>query len=341
MTGLTESDMASSKDEGKMNTARKEKRRHIFISGPIESLLDGDDRRKQIWIGIQTAIKSRGYEITAFESYGGGLGHAARRKWSFESVIEVMRRCVGVVLFGFPVAWNRDSNDSNEGEGLASEYCHYEGALAVLLGLPVLALIEEGTAERGAFAQKSGFQPLKMPVDASVDWPTQHKFKEALENWDDNELKKRRDLFLGYSSSADNLALTLRTHLQNVRNPPITTLDWSTDFVKGSNLFSEFEKAAKKCSAAILLFTEADQLLAKGNADQPSPSKVPRDNVVFEAGYFAHAKSKERVLIILERGVKLPSDLDGDLRLEFDGAFDNKILAEIDDWIDKRLLGDD
>jgi predicted nucleotide-binding protein len=35
--------------------------------------------------------------------------------------------------------------------------------------------------------------------------------------------------------------------------------------------------------------------------------------VVFEAGFFAHAKGKERVLIIRERGSKMPADLGGDI----------------------------
>ena len=38
---------------------------------------------------------------------------------------------------------------------------------------------------------------------------------------------------------------------------------------------------------------------------------APRDNVVFEAGFFSHAKGNDRVLIIQEPGTKMPSDLGG------------------------------
>ena len=45
----------------------------------------------------------------------------------------------------------------------------------------------------------------------------------------------------------------------------------------------------------------------KGEGDKAAP----RDNVVFEAGYFAHAKGHRRVLIVLEDGAKMPADLGG------------------------------
>ena len=42
---------------------------------------------------------------------------------------------------------------------------------------------------------------------------------------------------------------------------------------------------------------------------------APRENVVFEAGYFIHAKGHQRVLIIRESGekrsAKMPADLGG------------------------------
>lgn len=330
--------MARREDEENRNAARKETRRHIFISGPIDKLLKEDDRRKQIWDEIQTEIKRRGYAITAFESNNKGLGHALMQPWAINSVIKVMRQCVGVVLVGFPVAWNQNSKKRKKPEGLASEYCHFEGALAIALGLPVFALLEEGTAKRGAFAEKSGFQPLEIPKDAEVSWLSGREFQMALDQWDEHGVRKRKDLFLGYSSSAKPLASTLKSHLENVRNPRVSTFDWATDLPKGKNVFSAIEEAAKGCGAAILLFTEADQLLGKDDADQPSLEKVPRDNVVFEAGYFAHAKSKGRVLIIREKGVKLLSDLAGDNYIEFDRAFDDRVLAQLDDWIDKTVL---
>ena len=40
---------------------------------------------------------------------------------------------------------------------------------------------------------------------------------------------------------------------------------------------------------------------------------APRDNVIFEAGFFTKSKGKDRVLIIREEGSKFPADLGGDI----------------------------
>jgi predicted nucleotide-binding protein len=53
------------------------------------------------------------------------------------------------------------------------------------------------------------------------------------------------------------------------------------------------------------------------SASHPSPANgegrlhIPRDNVVYEAGYFAGKKGRDRTFIIQEKGAKLPSDLNG------------------------------
>ena len=56
------------------------------------------------------------------------------------------------------------------------------------------------------------------------------------------------------------------------------------------------------------LFTKDDELVGSSIA-------APRDNVVFEAGYFTSAKGKGKTLIILEVGAKFPADLAGDIYL--------------------------
>src|SRR5580658_1893801 len=61
--------------------------------------------------------------------------------------------------------------------------------------------------------------------------------------------------------------------------------------------------------AGSLLFTKDDDLI---NPDQRETA-VPRDNVVFEAGYFIGLKGKRNVLIIRESGSKMPADLGGDI----------------------------
>ena len=90
----------------------------------------------------------------------------------------------------------------------------------------------------------------------------------------------------------------------------MTVLDWQTDFSSGQNILQQIGRASDRCSAGIFLFTRDDELAAQGSAEDDA---VPRDNVVFEAGYFIHAKGKDRVLVVREEGAKMPADLGGDI----------------------------
>jgi predicted nucleotide-binding protein len=71
----------------------------------------------------------------------------------------------------------------------------------------------------------------------------------------------------------------------------------------------ESVQAAARCTAGIFLFTKDDDLVDRGQVDQA----VPRDNVVFEAGYFTGLEGKRDVLIIRESGSKMPADRGGDI----------------------------
>ena len=45
---------------------------------------------------------------------------------------------------------------------------------------------------------------------------------------------------------------------------------------------------------------------------------APRDNVVFEAGYFMSAKGQERCLIVREGHPKMRADLGGDIYIQLE-----------------------
>jgi predicted nucleotide-binding protein len=74
-------------------------------------------------------------------------------------------------------------------------------------------------------------------------------------------------------------------------------------------------------------------------------AEVARQNVVFEFGFFAVALGRNRVAVLYEDGVELPSDVDGLLHIGWDGAGGWKLplakepnAAGIDVKV-KRLLG--
>jgi predicted nucleotide-binding protein len=86
-------------------------------------------------------------------------------------------------------------------------------------------------------------------------------------------------------------------------------LDWQTDFIPGRTILDQIEQAAARSVGGIFLFTKDDDLADRGQLD----TAVPRDNVVFEAGYFIGLKGKHNVLIVRESGSKMPADLGGDI----------------------------
>jgi len=295
--------------------------RRVFISGPREVYLGA--RQKALRAAILGEVMKLGYEATAFGTPEGGTGLAKRTPWNREEALEAMRGCVGVVLLGFPL-WR--TRDGDRDMGLATEYCHYEAALAAALDLPILALLETGTAGRGAFDPRAGTPVLDIPADATPDWVTGPEFQRFLAAWAD-QLAQRRDVFLGYCSAAKRVAARVRAALEA---DGITVIDWARDFRKAGSILSEIEAAAVRCSAAILLFTRDDELEKSGVA-------MPRDNVLLEAGYFMRAKGKQRVLIAREEGARMPADLGGDIYVPFKRGRTDALLEGVRQFIRDRL----
>jgi predicted nucleotide-binding protein len=119
-------------------------------------------------------------------------------------------------------------------------------------------------------------------------------------------LDERRDIFLGYCGSSSTTAASIKRYLLSIGT---RVLDWQTDFIPGRTILDQIEQAAAQCIGGIFLFTKDDDLVGQGQRE----TAAPRDNVVFEAGYFVGLKGKRNVLVIRESGSKMPADLGGDI----------------------------
>src|SRR5262249_32833726 len=144
---------------------------------------------------------------------------------------------------------------------------------------------------------------LTMPNGADRSWLDGPEFQFRFDAWLE-QLAERRDIFLGYCSKGKLAAQAI--HLFLTKELDLTVWDWAMDFTGGSSILDEIENAAIRCSGGIFLFTKDDELQS-GDTIQAAP----RDNVVFEAGYFIRSRGKERVLIIREAGAKMPADMGG------------------------------
>lgn len=76
---------------------------------------------------------------------------------------------------------------------------------------------------------------------------------------------------------------------------------------QGATIIEKFEKNSN-VGAAICLFTADD--IGKAKMEDAEKDRA-RQNVVFEAGFFMGRLGRERVIILADQGVELPSDLKG------------------------------
>jgi hypothetical protein len=266
--------------------------RRVFVSVTATRTLD--ERRRTVKAAILDRIKQAGYAPQEFwES-----GIAENLAWNFENVQEVMSRCVGAVVIGFP-RWT--VSDGSVKRRIVGDFNQYEGAVAITLGLPVMLIAEQDVEGRAIVWNGAGKTITDLPNDAGPDWVTSEEFEKRFAAWK-RELEFRRDVFLGYCSKSKGLAFEIQERLQGLG---ATVLNYAMDFRAGSSILNELEEASARCSSGVFLFTEDDPL------DGGEGIAAPRDNVVFEAGHFMATKGATRCLIIREGAAKMPADVGG------------------------------
>jgi predicted nucleotide-binding protein len=96
----------------------------------------------------------------------------------------------------------------------------------------------------------------------------------------------------------------------------------------GRSILEKLQAYAASAGFAVALLT-GDDLGRKKDSTDDAPRA--RQNVVFEAGYFAGRLGRARVVLLHESGVELPSDLDGVVYVALDpaGAWKMKLVHEM------------
>jgi hypothetical protein len=293
--------------------------KRVFISATGNQRLD--ERRRVLKAAILAKIREAGYAPQEFwES-----GIPENLVWSFENVDRVMQKCVGAVVFGFP-RW-RISEASYETR-LVGEYNHYEGAVALTHGLPVLLLAEEGVEDRGVVWTGGGKTITYVPENADENWANGADFTRRFNVWL-RELGARKDVFLGYCSKSAGTAAQIQLRLEKLG---ASVLNWAMDFRAGGSILSEIENARAACSCGVFLFSEDDPL------EGTPGGAAPRDNVVFEAGYFMSSKGPERCLIVRHGEAKMPADVGGAIYVHLGKTADvSSIEGRLSDFLMQNL----
>lgn len=274
-------------------------KRRIYVSTPLDEHLN--QQQLSIKNAILSSLEQEGFEPQEFHV----SGLPADVNWSFQESRKVMNRCDGSLI----LALVRTVYELQDGHlvSIPSEYNHYEGALAIANDLPMLIVAEEGMPNRGIVSQGGGLYINYILSGSDSSWVQNSKFKNQFQLWI-NKVRSRPRVFLGYCSKAKSTADDLTLYLE--RTLQVSVRNYALDFIPGGTILDEIEKSARECTCGIFLFTKDDPLEGTNTLQA-----APRDNVVFEAGFFMNAKGKERTLIIREEGAKMPADVGGNIYL--------------------------
>lgn len=124
-------------------------------------------------------------------------------------------------------------------------------------------------------------------------------------------------VFIGSSSAALKVAQHLQYELQKKKNCLPTVWDQGV-FTPSSSTLDALTTAAKKIDFAVLVVTP-DDFLARVDSKTPAP----RDNVIFELGFFMAALGRDRTYMVVDQtseDIKLPTDVLGITYLPFTQA---------------------
>jgi hypothetical protein len=224
-------------------------------------------------------------------------------------------RCQGVAVVAFR-QWEGQRLSRNQKKIFPTEFTHISVALATAEGRPIFVLREKSVAERGALRRGFG-AIIDLPNSLNVRWLDSDKFQLSFNKWL-QDVDEYKHIFLGYSSQATKVGRMVREFL--VKDLKLRVFEWQQDFLAGVSIWESIARAEQLTSCGIFLFMADDAVTTAGGQH-----RAPRDNVVYEAGYFAGAKGLSRSIIIHERGAKVPADLDGIIRIPIENR---RILRE-------------
>jgi predicted nucleotide-binding protein with TIR-like domain len=277
----------------------------IYIHAPYKP----EPRQAEVKKGVLAQLRQLGFEPQEFHVSGIPRGDS----WTFARAIEVMRQCDGALILAL-MRWM--DSDGSTTIPVPSEYSHFEGALALACDLPTLVLAEEGMQPRGILSQLGGTFVIQIPMGSSADWLANDQLtsEPPFEKWV-TRVRARHDVFFGYCSKADELAKNMKRYL--TEEAGMRVLDWATDFRAGRTIMEEVARATATCRCALFLFTADDPI-----EGATSKTAIPRDNVLLEAGYFMSAHTARRMVVVREKGTKMPVDLGGMIYLTIEDRAD-------------------
>lgn len=270
--------------------------KRVFVSVPRDHNLR--EPQRALKRAVLAHLRANGLEPQEFQVSGLPL----RKPYTIDAVREVMSRSHGALVMAFS-RWHDDSQAG--GIALPTVWNHFEGAFAIALKKELLVLSEEQVSEDGITWAGGGQIVLRAPTGADTSWLSTEDTRTQIQAWID-AVKQNDDVFLAYSSKARSIANDIHKFLTG---HGVSVRDWEMNFSPGPTILEELSQAARSCLGAVMLLTKDDELVGSTSV------AAPRDNVIFEMGMFMEAKGRERVLVVLEEGAKMPADIGGGIYL--------------------------
>ena len=167
---------------------------------------------------------------------------------------------------------------------------------------------------------------LKKTKDIFKDYLTEIK-EEILEKDEESEKIAHADL-----SYQNNKVFVVHGHDEALKEKVARLLEkqgleaiiLSEQANKGKTIIEKFEENSD-VGAAICLFTGDD--IGKEKSEAVEKQRA-RQNVVYEAGYFMGKLGRERVIMLVDNGIELPSDLQGVVYTESE-SWKTEVLQEL------------
>jgi hypothetical protein len=292
----------------------------IYVSVPNDSRLPGE--QLDIKKGIFQEMRSAGFEPQELVA----TGEFANIPWSFENVQYKLSRCQGAAVLGL-VRW--DVRDAENRYRFNTAYNHYEGALALARHLPTLVLMHEKVHKAGIVLKGRAPYFVKLPDGVDSAWLQTDRFLSTFRRWVD-AVRKRRHIFMGYGKRAEATAVKIKNFLTG---KGVSVMDRAADFDPAAAPLDELERASNSCMASIFLFTAED-----GNLTEDQSQGSLTDHLRFEAGYFLHAKGRDKTLVIMEAGAPIPVEMVGVPCLSLHNLEDSSAIEKsLEEFITKNL----
>ncbi len=136
---------------------------------------------------------------------------------------------------------------------------------------------------------------------------------------DYKSLVKERRVFIIHGHDEDNLNALELLLKQNFKMDSVI-LNRLPDF--GRTIIEKFEQEAESCCYAIALFTPDDHM-----SGEEGEVWQPRQNVMFELGWFCGRLGRCKVLFLKKNGTYLPSDFSSVLQKTFQNSVTEEALV--------------